>query len=127
MSTDTTVKAPYVSFVATLKAKCDELGIPLTESQGTVTGLRENANWVCLENTITGQKIYVPKNAGPVKNLETTLPCLMAYGNIPMSKANGKIVARFRADLDLVINNLLPLLADSEYKLPENRKPAKAE
>lgn len=123
MSTETVTVKPYLQFVATIKAKCEELGIPLTYSQGTDTGLYENANWVCIQNSVTGHKVYVPKNAGPVKNLETTLPCLMLAGSVPMAKANGKIVSRFKPDADLVIANLLPLLADSEYKLPENRKP----
>lgn len=125
MSTETVTVKPYVQFVAQLKAACDAAGIPLTESQGTTTGLRENQNWVCLESAINGHKIYVPKNAGPVKNLETTIPCLMLTGSIPMPKANGKIIGRFQPVVNLVVNGLLPLMGDTSDRLPENRRPTK--
>lgn len=126
--TETTQKtAPaFISFVAALRAKADEMGIQLVESAGTETGLPQNANWVRLESAINGHKLYVPKSVTQMGACETTLPVESEPGAIPMAKVNGKIVCRFKPDVDLLsADSVLGLMADPDLRLPENKKPAR--
>ena len=129
MSTQQTTAA-YKSFVSALKAKADEMGIPLIEAPGTDTGLPENKGWVRFESTVNGHKIYVPKSQVRVGMLDTTLPVGHLNGARDLgakrdgtARVNGKIMCRFMPDVDLVTKTLLPLMADPADRLPANRLP----
>lgn len=116
----------FTSFVAALKSKCTELGIPLVTTDGTTTGLPENKGWVRFESAENGHKLYVPKSVTKMGLCETTVPCLDKPGASPMKSLNGKIQAKFEPDVDKLVEHVLVLFADPETRLPANKKPTRA-
>lgn len=108
----------YESFVAALQALCTELDVPVKVSV--------IKSWVNFESTVNKHKFYVPRSADEMGLCETTLPLAdTTPGYAPLPKPNGKIACRFEADLDLIEEHVLPLLASSAERLPANRKPAR--
>lgn len=118
MTTNTkSTVAPYVLLCAALKKEIKELGI-----QDSIQ-IREVSKWVCFESLVNGHKFYVPKSTGVAVGLcETTLPIQHLNGARPMSKDNGKIKAKYVPELELISTFVLPLMVDSEERLPENKK-----
>lgn len=126
MSNETTNVPAYVTFVAALRAKAAEMGIPLIETEGTSTGLPENKNWVRLESPLNGHKFYVPKSAAVMGQCETTLPIQHLNGARPLPKVNGKIVTRFLPLVDTIASEqVLGLFASPDDRLPANRPPTR--
>lgn len=107
----------YIAFVESLKQICAEEGIPVQ--------VTENKGWVNFESTVNKHKFYVPKSATVMGLCETTLPVSNRNGARPLAKPNGKIMCKFQADLDLIADTILPLLASSEDSLPANRPPTR--
>jgi hypothetical protein len=118
-------EAAFTTFVAALKSKCEDLGIPLVTTEGTSTGLPENKGWVRLESAVNGHKLYVPKSVTKMGPCETTVPCQMKPGSIPMKSFNGKIQTKFQPDVELLVEHVLCLFADPEDRLPANKKPTR--
>lgn len=116
--------AVYVSFVASLKAKLLECGVPLVESQGTDTGLPENKGWVRFESAVNGHKLYVPKSELRMGLCETTLPIGNCNGAKPLPKVNGKIMTRFTPDADLIADTIVDLMTDPGERIPANKAPS---
>jgi len=108
----------YVSFVATLKASIEGT----SEIQ-----VREVARYVCFESKVNGHKVYVPKNTGSMKKLDTTIPLL---GKLkiasPLKKPNGKIECHLEPDAETIVSQVLPLLLSNETRLRENMRPSRA-
>lgn len=106
----------YESFVASLKSIAAEMGAPVK--------FEEKKGWVLMQSTVNEHKFYVPKSAGTMGLCETTIPLLLlGSGASPLDKPNGKIQAKFVADLGRITDAVLPLMAQLDDRLPPNRKP----
>lgn len=118
MTTKPATVPAYAPFLAALNAKVKAAGIS--------TEVRELKDYVCLEFTASGQKLYVPKNVQAVKPLHTTLDVAgLVPGAFRPAKENGKIEAHVEPDLEVIAKDLLPLLADPANRLRANKVPAK--
>ncbi len=128
MSTDTNTAPVYLSLVAAVKSQALALGIPLELTEGTGTGLPENQRFVIFRSTLNGHKLHIPKSSIRMGNSDTTVPSPLGT---PLSelrtrkgevKVNGKVQQVISSDVDSLMEVLMHF-ADTDSKLPENRKP----
>lgn len=108
----------YLKFVAELKAEYEAAGVPLVYAEGTPTGLPENRGWVRFESALNGHKVYVPKSARVMGLSETTLPVQHLGGARPLTKVNGKIMARLVAEVPTIVLATVDGLMGSERIRP---------
>lgn len=111
----------YTKLVAQIQEAAQQAGVPLRSW--------ELKNYVGFESAINAHKLYVPKNAGDVGMLHTTLWIERAPGRVtdlPKGPGSiGKIESFVAPDIEVVKALVLPLMTASEGRLRANRKPTR--
>lgn len=111
--------AAYVSFISSLLTKCPALMDFMPDDDAQPKG------WVKFINPTTGHRFLVPCSAQRMGVIHTSLPVapgqeMECEGALspPKGYKNGRIVAFFKADVDAVIEHLVPLLFNNALSLP---------
>lgn len=121
---ETKTTPAYVILCAAIAAELEVAGVELKDQGTEVDGVPGNANWACFERKDSGQKLYVSRAVGkPI--IHTTIevhPSTPGYID-HKGKNPGKIASFFKADLDLVIQHLIPLFVAAKEPLRAS-KPA---
>lgn len=111
----------YQSFMAELSARIQALGVPVT--------IEDRKDWIKIESTLNKHKLYVPRSVTEMSWCHTTLPLERVpelITDLPKGPGSiGKIECFVAPDVDLLVDQVLPLLASSEEKLRANRRPAR--